>query len=85
MRSYGPNCCRSSQRPDIEAAIEFALNELELQAQAQVTDATSDLPHHKRDGKSPKLPAFVHGKDELDSYLLRFEYYTENAKWEKHT
>ena len=24
-------------------------------------------------GKSPKLPVFVDGKDELDSYLLRFE------------
>ena len=29
----------------------------------------------KRDDKSPKLQAFMDKKDELDSYLLRFERY----------
>ena len=35
--------------------------------------------------KSPKLPAFIDEKDELDSYLLCFERYAENASWEKNS
>ena len=37
-------------------------------------------PPRNRDAK---LPAFIDEKYELDSYLLRFECYTENANWEK--
>ena len=33
----------------------------------------------------PKLPFFIDEKDELDSYLLRFEQCTENASLEKNT
>ena len=33
--------------------------------------------------KSPELPAFVDGKDDLDSYLLRFERYATIAHWNK--
>ena len=42
-----------------------------------------DPPTRNRDAKSPKLPAFIDEKDELGRYLLRFERYAENAKWEK--
>ncbi|XP_077863668.1 uncharacterized protein LOC144348042 [Saccoglossus kowalevskii] len=35
------------------------------------------------DAQSPKLPAFVNGKDELDSYLLRFERFATNASWHR--
>ena len=35
--------------------------------------------------QSPKLPSFIDEKDELDSYLLRFERYAENVSWEKDT
>ena len=31
------------------------------------------------------MPTFIDKKDELDSYLLHFECYTENASWEKYT
>ena len=56
-----------------------------MQAQAQVnTETTSNLSPN-RDAKSSKLPAFVDEKDELDSYLLRFERYAEHAKWKKVT
>ena len=59
---------------------------MELQAQVQVnTDATITRPPPYRDAKSKKLQAFVHKKNELDSYLLRFERYGENDKWEKIT
>ena len=34
-------------------------------------------------GKSPKLPVFVDGKDELDSYLLRFERFAAVNKWKR--
>ena len=56
------------------------------QAQVQVTasSATTPTPRNK-DAKSPKLPSFIDEKDELDSYLLRFERYAENAIWEKET
>ena len=43
------------------------------------------LQAQDQDAKYPKLPAFVDEKDELDSYLLRFERYAENAKWEQVT
>ena len=32
--------------------------------------------------KAPVLPGFVDGKDNLDSYLLRFERYATVAGWE---
>ena len=34
-------------------------------------------------GKSPKLPVFVDGKDELDSYLLRFERFAAVNEWKR--
>ncbi|XP_062599575.1 uncharacterized protein LOC134261133 [Saccostrea cucullata] len=33
--------------------------------------------------KGPKIPAFEDGKDEMDSYLRRFERYAELQKWPK--
>ena len=57
---------------------------MESKAQAQTrTNAVVDPPPRNRDAKSPMLPAFIDKKDELDSYLLHFERYAENAKWEK--
>ena len=37
----------------------------------------------ERAARSPELPAFVDGKDDLDNYLLRFERYATFARWEK--
>ena len=31
----------------------------------------------------PKLPPFVEERDEMDSYLLRFERFAESAGWKK--
>ena len=74
------------QMAKIEAYKEIALKELEVQAQAQAsTSARVDPPPGNRDAKSPKLPAFIDKNDELDSYLLRFECWAENASWEKNT
>ena len=77
------------QMAKIEADKELALKEMELQAQqAQVQATTSSAttpPPRNKDAKSPKLPSFIDEKDELDSYLLHFERYAENASWEKDT
>ena len=70
----------------IQAEKELALNNLELKAQARTsTSAAADPPTRNRDAKCPKLPAFIDEKDKLDSFLLRFERYAENASWEKNT
>ena len=39
-------------------------------------------PRETIKAKSPKIPAFNEGKDEMDSYLLRFERYATAQKWE---
>ena len=69
----------------IEADKELTLKDMELKAQAQESTCAADQPPRNRDAKSPKLPAFINEKYELNSYLLRSERYTENAKWEKNT
>ena len=37
---------------------------------------------HRNSGRSPKLPVFCDGKDDMDAYLQRFERYAENEGWE---
>ena len=76
----------AKEQAKLEAEKELKIKEMELQAQAQVTasSATTPPPRNK-DAKSPKLPSFIDEKDELDSYLLRFERYAENASFEKDT
>ena len=36
-----------------------------------------------RIARSPELPAFVDGRDDLDNYLLRLERFATVAGWEK--
>ena len=65
----------AKEQAKTEAEKELALKELELkaqQSQASTSNAATPPPCNK-DGKSPKLPSFIDEKDELDSYLLRFE------------
>ena len=71
----------------IEAEKELALKELEMKAQQSQAGASlaATPPPRNKDAKSPRLPSFIDEKDELDSYLLRFERYAENASWEKDT
>ena len=77
----------AKEQAKIEAEKELALKELELKAQQSQAGASlaATPPPRNKDAKSPKLPSFVDEKDELDSYLLRFERYAENANWEKDT
>ena len=79
----------AKEQAKLEAEKELKIREMEFQAQqAQVTASASlaaTPPPRNKDAKSPKLPSFIDEKDELDSYLLRFERYAENASWEKDT
>ena len=77
----------AKEQAKIEAEKELALKELELkaqQSQASTSPAATPPPRNK-DAKSLKLPSFIDENNELDSYLLRFERYAENASWEKDT
>ena len=66
------------QMAKIEAEKELTLREMELKAQDQASASlAATLPPRNKDAKSPKLPSFIDEKDELDSYLLRFERYAE--------
>ena len=56
-------------------------DELErLEAQKALTQ-----PRETIKAKATKIPAFNEGKDEMDSYLLRFERYATAQKWEPDT
>ena len=84
------NAARDQANIEANKELAFRPKELELQVQVKVsTDATctSNLRPPNRDAKSPKLPAFVEEKNELDIYLhrYRFERYAENAKLEENT
>ena len=73
----------------IQTDKELALKEMELQEQARQAQASTSPaatpPIRNKDAKSPKLPSFIDEKDKLDTYLLCFERYADNASWEKDT
>ena len=46
---------------------------------AKIGVSTSEVESIKE--KGPKLPAFEEGKDEIDSYLHRFERYAITQNW----
>ena len=71
----------------IETEKELKIKEMELQAQQTQANTSAAItpPTRNKDAKSPKLPSFIDVTDELNSYLLRFECYAENANWEKDT
>ena len=75
----------AKEQAKIEAEKELALKELELKAQQNQASASlaATPPPRNKDAKSPKLPSFIDEKGELDSYLLRFERYAENASWRR--
>ena len=70
----------------IEADKELTCREMELKEQAQAnTSVTADPPPCYRDTKlPPELPILPDEKDELDSHLIHFECYANNASSEKH-
>ena len=68
MKSRWPILKQPKTRQRFRLKKELALKELELKTQGQAsTSAAADPAPRKRDAKSPKLPAFMDEKDELDS------------------
>ena len=64
---------------------ELALKEKELEIAQAKAEATRPKVSDSNDTKAkpPKLPTFVDGKDDMDSYLSRFERFAEIQKWHK--
>ena len=69
------------ERETIEAAKRE--HELELARLGQGRNDTERAEVREDRAKAPKLPSFVDGKDDLDTYLQRFERLATTAKWEK--
>ena len=72
----------AKEQARIEADKELAFKELELKAQQDQASISLTVtpPPRNKDAKSQRLPSFIDKKDELDSYLLHFERYAENAR-----
>ncbi|KAJ8032705.1 hypothetical protein HOLleu_26306 [Holothuria leucospilota] len=63
---------------------EKEMKEYDLQIAQQKTDPNDSRAESKTDReKMPKLPAFNEGKDNIDSYLKRFERYATIMGWKK--
>ena len=64
----------------------FKLELVEKEIELAKVNATKTDPKTKSTDvkvKIPKLPSFADGKDNMDSYLKRFERFATNAKWPK--
>ena len=57
---------------------------LELKNEGVDTSMNFQGIEGRQRAKGPKLPTFVDGKDDLDSYLKRFERFAISNGWEKH-
>ena len=78
---------REIQRMQLQQDIEQKKHIFEMERLAAEQNVKSAV-QHKEDksyvtAKTPKIPAFDEGKDEMDSYLLRFERYATAQKWKK--
>ena len=80
---------RRAEAEERKAAMELERLKLELEAKRLETAAQPAgiakevVQRSARIVRSPELPAFVDGRDDLDNYLLRFEKYAAVAGWEK--
>ncbi|WP_353804350.1 hypothetical protein, partial [Acinetobacter baumannii] len=63
------------RREEREADRQFQLELARIQQQQHAPQVISD-------NTAPKLPAFVDGKDQIDSYLARFERFAESSNWQ---
>ena len=71
----------AKEQAKIEADKELKIKEMELQAQqAEATTSSATTPPPRN-----KDANLYRQEGRLDSYLLCFECYTENASWEKYT
>ena len=78
---------REIQRMQLQQDIEQKKHIFEMERLAAEQNIKPAV-QHKEDksyvtAKTQKFPAFDEGKDEMDSYLLRFERYATAQKWKK--
>ena len=72
-----------------ERRAEMELEKLRIELEVKRIEAETRLERREdrrpmaAGARAPELPSFVDGKDNLDSYLLRFERYATVAGWEK--
>ena len=73
---------REAQAREKEAVRRHELEMKQLEVQAVNTDGGVS-EHHSgiATAKMPKLPQFIDGQDDLDSYLQRFERFAKSNKW----
>ena len=62
---------------------ELDLRKLEIEVAVASHKASKSGEVMSKGSKMPKLPPFVDDKDEIDSYLQRFERFVKNSIWVK--
>ena len=89
--------CEAEERERIckteaeERRAEMELEKLRIELEAKRIEVETRLERQEdrrpmaAGARAPELPSFLDGKDNLDSYLLRFERYATVAGWEKET
>ena len=65
-----------AQREDAQAQGEHELEVLRLRGNCQ-----QDQQNERNNTKTPKLPSFMEGKDEIDNFIQRFERYAGANGW----
>lgn len=65
------------ERLKIQAVLELKSEGVDMSMNFQGTEG-------RQRAKGPKLPAFADGKDDLDSYLKRFERFAISNGWERY-
>ncbi|WP_353803186.1 hypothetical protein, partial [Acinetobacter baumannii] len=77
---------RREEREERRQEREMEERRLEAEHQYQLELAriqnNQHAPQVTNDHTAPKLPAFVDGKDQIDSYLARFERFAESSNWQ---
>ena len=66
----------------LEAERKFELEKLRIQS-SQPSTSTTSVSRPIQGPKQPKLPAFIDGKDDLESWMLRFEKFATANNWPK--
>ena len=79
------NLQQFQQQRDYEFKCQFQDRQHEDELERLEAQKALKQPRETIKAKVPKIPAFNEGKDEMDSYLLRFERYATAQKWEPET
>lgn len=71
---------RDRELRKLELEQQLEMKKLEVQVKERATQAEPRGP-----SRIPKLPIFIDGKDDIDSYLRRFERFASTNKWNRTT